>query len=339
MRIACTCDYYQVTDSYYIDKEDSYKHAMERMAQDGDEVTFYAISQHCSDGLAHNGVRYEYATTHEGMIEKMLHRSPEAFILSGFGAPINEHVCKHFPRARKILIFVGGAIYKPREQVDYVMIASEAMRQELARKGFPQDRIQPSAFTVDTQAFSPVTGEKKWDVIYCADWRQNKRQELLLDALALCKGVTCLFLGAQNGLYNRDYWQTTELKRRALGDRITCIDRVRGKDMPPYYQQSRIGIHLGLPTEGGARSPIEAMACGLPVIVTTDCLSNTSRISTAEGVWTEPHQQAISDAIISLLHSPQFEAMSGAARARACREYYYDRMYEDFRRMLNGGEK
>lgn len=337
MRIAIVVEALQYDDSYYWEKVDSMKDAIESMVKDGYEIRLFSLSQKGNYSQAHNGVTYQFCLNQARMMADIAVWSPEGFILKNFWAPINLLISAKWPNVPKLTIFCGGKLEPPAFKSNWLMVASNAMKAELERQGY-KGEIIPDAFTVDEDLFKPDPSVKKvYDLIYVADWRVNKRQELLIDALArpVLQHVKCLFLGAQKGIYNKDYFAKMQQKIAAHGMQNRCIliDRITGKSTVQYYQQSRICIHLGLPTEGGARSVLEGMSCGLPVIVTDDCLSNMTRIDhMINGLGCEPQPAHMAHIINWMLGHPDKMAEFGrAGRQKICALWYGKRMEEHFR--------
>ena len=339
MRVACAWDFLQVDDDYYINKEDSYRSAIENIAKQH-EVHCFCLSQDL-DAIRgpHNRVYYHHATSVEKLMLQMVNYDPYLIIMSGFGMPITKEVCAKLPEARRLLIFVGGAIRVPQENMDWIMISSEEMKQGMVKLGYPAEKIIVCSYGVNPDLFKPDGRVKMFDVIYTADWRENKRQELLLKAIASLTGVTCLIIGAQSGMYNKDYFKKMLLLAEKLDilDRLYCVNRVPGKCLPIWYQSSKIGIHLGLPAEGGARSPLEAMSCELPVIVTADCMSNTSRIEhMTEGLHVPPEPSKIAEAINHLLSDGKLrEKMGENARKKVIEKFHEKKMEQVFRECMS----
>lgn len=343
MRLACTWDFIQINDDYYITKEDSYKTAIENIAKEH-EVHCFVISETLNCVREHNKVYYHHGTSIPNLMCQLVNFDPHLVIMSCFGMPFNKEICKQLPNSRKLLLFVGGKIRIPTEDVDWILMSSEEMRQELANLGYPLKKIINCSFGVNPELFEPSPNQKKlFDVIYCADWRQNKRQELLLRVMAKIPDLRCVFVGAQDSIHNKEYFaQMLKLaKELNILDRMYCVNRIPGSCLPIWYQSSKIGIHLGLPTEGGARSPLEAMSCELPMVVTTDCMSNTSRIAeNREGIFAEANPDSLAEKIKILLNDEKIrKSMGKAARERVIKDYHEKRMEDVYRKCLESSMK
>ncbi len=342
-RFAVVCGSYQWSDRYYTEKVDTMRDALESMARDGIDVRMFAITQHPHDyKTQHTGVTYSFSggaglvQAHRGLVRALTEWRPDAVVCKDFWNPVNSMVYNALPQAEKLLIFCGGELKPPAFHVDRVMVASEAMAQVLRVRGY-RGEIVPRAFGVNCDLFQPSDVPKQYDLLYVADWRENKRQELLLDVMAR-KAMRVCFLGAQHGIYNQEYFDKCMRRAARLGvrDRMILVDRMPGHETVKYYQQARAAIHLGLKTEGGARSPLEAMACELPVIVTTDCLSNCSRIEhLTEGFHAEPTAAALAHACNYMLNNPAISREFGqAGRRKVLTLWHGGAMEEDFRRLL-----
>jgi len=224
-RFAVVCGSYQYSDRYYLDKVDTMKDALESMARDGIEVSLFAVTQARQPyTVEHNGVTYRYHSggtiqaAHDALVTSLKAWRPDAVVMKDIHNPATALTCTHVS-GKKMAIFCGGELRPPTMAVDCVMVASQGMADVLIRQGYPAERIIPRAFGVDTNLFTPeVTPEvpRKYDLIYVADWRQNKRQELLIDVMSVTPIRVC-FLGAQNGIYNKDYFTRCMARANRLG--------------------------------------------------------------------------------------------------------------------------
>jgi glycosyltransferase involved in cell wall biosynthesis len=337
---------YQPSDNLYFEKVDSLKSAMESMSIDSEyDITFFCCTQDSyNKTLHHAGVTYDFSTGAHVMdaikncSRRVAQWKPDGIIIEDFNNPVVPMLQRMLPEVPKLLIFCGGELKPPPIPCKAVMVASEAMKKVLESQGC-RGRIFSSAFTVDTKLFSPDPSvRKEYDIIYVADWRENKRQQLLIEALSRGAINSCCCVGAQSGIYSESYFKSMKpfIARMGVGGKIVMIDRIPGHLMPAHYHKARICIHLGMSTEGGARSVMEAMACGLPVIVANDCLSNTSRVEHGkEGLHCEPTPASIHRAARQLLNNPlSIESYGAAARKKAVSLWYLKRMEEDFREVF-----
>ena len=133
-------------------------------------------------------------------------------------------------------------------------------------------------------------------------------------------------------------------RARALGvsDRVHFTGAVHEDDLPGVYRSAHIfslmsdrGIGRG---EGLPLTPLEAAASGVPILVGNLDGSREAAESGVEGFVLDPFDlDAHAEAIVRLASSPDERARMGlAARARATREFSYDRFVTKHRRFLDG---
>ncbi len=336
--IVAPFDYLQFSDTYYEDKEDSYNYSLSELSKTN-SVHLVALTHNRVRTVNYKGINFFYSPIKDELLQHIESLLPDMLILSGYNTSLNVSICQSplLRSSKKLVLFVGGRLTLPPSVIkyDWIFVSSETMKQTLIDQGGKPEKIINCSFCVDTKQFKPNKSIKKiYDIIYCADWRENKRQDLLLRTLLQTPDVSCLFIGAQDGIYNKDYFREMQslILNPKLKDRITVINRVKGVELPIYYQQSKVGIHLGMWSEGGARSPLEAMSSGLPVIVTTDCLSNTSRIDDhKEGIYAQPTEKSLSEAIQSLLQDNKLRSKLGSnARKKVIKHWTYNHMLSAF---------
>src|SRR5207253_8957063 len=132
------------------------------------------------------------------------------------------------------------------------------------------------------------------------------------------------------------------LEKRAqqlrLGDRVRFLGGVGDRDLPAFYNLASVYVGASLRAErlgveGFGISPVEASACGLPVVA-----GNSGGVSDAvrdgeTGILVPPEDPAaFSDAICRLLADDELARRVAAAGRRAVGAYYnWDRVARDLR--------
>ena len=160
-------------------------------------------------------------------------------------------------------------------------------------------------------------------LICVASLVQQKRVDILLEAIAKVlesrQDFQCLIVG--------DGDLQKALRRQADALRITGHVSFEGfhADIRPYLQASDLFV-LTSDTEGLPLSILEAMACGLPCIV-TDVSGNSEAVMDGDtGIVVPPQSpDAVARAILFMLeHSSVRLRMAEAARERVCQHFNID---------------
>ena len=101
---------------------------------------------------------------------------------------------------------------------------------------------------------------------------------------------------------------------------------------------SKISVQLSC-TEGGSRTVVESLSCGLPVIVCSDCVTNVDQVLNGEiGYVVEPNPVKLAKKIEYLLDNVEERRRMGAKaynKMREKREKYG--MYNVFRKHIVEG--
>ncbi|NLE44828.1 MAG: glycosyltransferase family 4 protein [Chloroflexi bacterium] len=149
-------------------------------------------------------------------------------------------------------------------EADQIIIPSEFVRRSMIENGVPEGKLVQIPYGVDLQRFQP------------ADRSDDVFRVLFAGAVSLRKGIPYLLDAIDRldrpdielvivGYVTEDAHHIVSRYRDRRGFRF--IGPVRQHDLPRYYQASSVFV---LPSieEGSARVTYEAMACGLPSIVT-----------------------------------------------------------------------
>ena len=149
------------------------------------------------------------------------------------------------------------------ERADYLIVHSEFSKQTYISEGYPKDRILVNPLGVDLQRFQPnfAKDHRVIEYLFVGDMSIVKGMHYLLEAwqqlgLDDARLTMC-------GTIHRDM-QTIVARYRSQMDNIECPGYV---DPAEYYQRSSVFVFPSL-SEGFPKVVVEAMASGLPVIVT-----------------------------------------------------------------------
>lgn len=242
------------------------------------------------------------------------------------------------------------------KQIDGVIAMSQAIYDELIEIGVSERRIARIPMGVDTSRFHPPRDQQErselrqrlgWrdlpTLVFVGGVSSRKRPHLLLEAVGLLKNMG---LECQLALIGPDQEPayTAQMKQRAreLGIEDLVIWFGFSADVAPIF---RACDFFGLPSlsEGMPAALVEALATGLPSIVTAISGATDLVESGVNGCVVEPNAQHIADALAVYLRDPSVTAAHRAAAVNKVAGRFsasavlsaYERM---FRRIIAGGD-
>lgn len=151
------------------------------------------------------------------------------------------------------------------EEADTIVAASEYTRRALIENGVPEAKIQRRVLQVDARFVPPAqrSDDGVFRIVYVGSLTVAKGVAHLLDAFASLpiQDAKLTLVGG---------WQSRGM-RRFIEERLAKDPRisVAPGDPLPHLQAANVCVH---PTweDGFAYSPAEALACGTPIVVTSD---------------------------------------------------------------------
>jgi hypothetical protein len=181
---------------------------------------------------------------------------------------------KYSPQ-KKALLFAGGPIKKEWvDNFDHVFVESKVNKDEFDRLGVRNS----TAFGVNTEVFKPMDEIKVFRTEThgtCAAW---KRQWLAGEAF----GEMALVFGRDQKEDPRGFQVCREMGSRVLLEQSY-------PETARLINTAKVGLNLADAWGGGQRATLEAMACGLPVVVMNDSPKNCEFIEDGGmGVMTNP---------------------------------------------------
>jgi len=198
------------------------------------------------------------------------------------------------------------------ENCDLIFVPSSFAYRTFVEEGIPNSKLRKNAYGVDLTTFRPV--EKKDDifrVIYVGIMSLQKGIPYLLQALAPLK------------LTNFELWLIGSVQpeiRKFLAEyegRYHYLGTIPRSELYRYYSQGSVFV-LGSIQEGFGLVQAQAMACGLPVIATTNTGAEDLFSDGAEGFIVPIRDpEAIRDRVLKLYQDPELcKEMSRAALQR-----------------------
>jgi glycosyltransferase involved in cell wall biosynthesis len=149
------------------------------------------------------------------------------------------------------------------QHADQILAGSCFVRDTLVEQGIPEGKVSVINYGVDTERFKPREGQKvheRFTVLFVGSIMQRKGIAYLLEAiskldrpdleLVLCGNV----VGTGEGL-------------EPYSQYLTLLGHVAHRDIPSVYQAADVFVMPSL-VEGLSLTILEAMASGIPVIVT-----------------------------------------------------------------------
>jgi glycosyltransferase involved in cell wall biosynthesis len=170
----------------------------------------------------------------------------------------------------------------------------QAVRRQAVRLGMPEQRIVVFPWGVDLGHFSPgpsvLRAELGWEqscvILSTRSWERLLGVDLLLDgflrAAAARPQLRLLMLGTGS--------MEADLRRRVrqagMTERVHFAGPAEFERLPDYYRCADLYVSASH-SDGSSISLLEAMACGLPALV-SDIAGNTEWVALQENGWWFP---------------------------------------------------
>ncbi|MEK7464426.1 MAG: glycosyltransferase family 4 protein [Patescibacteria group bacterium] len=153
---------------------------------------------------------------------------------------------------------------KEYEEADYISIPSFFVRRTFLAKGIPENKLIQVPYGVDLSDFRQIPkSDKVFRVIFVGGVSLRKGTHYLLQAFSELNLTNSELLLVGGKSEEMDYF----LKK--YEGKFKWIGRVPQKELYKYYSQSSVFVMPSI-EEGLAMVQAQAMACGLPVIATTN---------------------------------------------------------------------
>jgi len=183
-----------------------------------------------------------------------------------------QHVLRQQRRAEESGIergWIGSRLLKRSlreyELADIVVVTSEYARTSFLERGIPAQRLKRRSLSVKSRFVAGIRrrSDDKFRIVYVGGLTAMKGVHVLLDALSRFE-EPLVELTLVGGWATRGMRRFVE-KRSAADSRI----RIRVGDPLSYIQDADVYVHPSF-HDGLGLAPMEALACGTPVIVTED---------------------------------------------------------------------
>ncbi len=231
------------------------------------------------------------------------------------------------------------------EKIDLFIAPSESYADEAAvMLGVPRARLRAVRPGVDTAVYrpaaegsgstgSPRPGRRIGCVSRCSP---NKGTDLLCEAFAALEarqpGRTTLALAGQVGTADRAWYEALRdgLARRGLAERVEFCGELELAEKVAFLQGLDVFAQPSRFAERRGMAALEALACGVPIVVPRSGIFPEMVELTGGGVVVEPENAvALAEALGRVLDDPaERERMSRAARAGVEKYFSADIMTE-----------
>lgn len=252
---------------------------------------------------------------------------PLGDVTHAFGAISAWHFLRSLGR-RPILFTVAlpGRVLEPAlyEKVTVFIAESECLADDLRRGGIAADRIRVIYPGVNLEEYRPVTRQAtdRFQVLFASSPSDAKEFDargipLLIEMARLCPEIDVTLLWRS--------WGDQDAAQRAFAGlnppQNVRIDQRRGRDMASVYQAADAVACLYEPGFGKScpNSIVEALACGVPALVSDSC--GIAGLIAREGAGIATVRQAanVAEAVRTLRH--EHTKFSIAARRVAERHF------------------
>lgn len=201
--------------------------------------------------------------------------------------------------------------------------------QKLVELGAPKEKISLIRFGTDTEKFKPAQykgvehPQGKLKIISLRSLEPIYDIETLIRAAATVAKETSgvEFLIAGDGNQREHLEKLADSLKLRVSQTLKFVGKIKADELPKYLQEADIYVSTSLSDSGLSASTAEAMASGLPVIV-TDSGDNKEWVSEGQGGFVVPvkNPELLAEKIIYLLKNPDLMAAFGEHNRRMIEE-------------------
>ncbi len=208
------------------------------------------------------------------------------------------------------------------ELADYIMVPSTYVKRSFIEQGFPEKKILLNPYGVDLSSFKQIEKEDEiFRVIFAGGFSYQKGVQYLLQAFY------------ELDLPNSELWHlgtvSEEIKpivEKFQTDKIKYLGHKPQGDLYKYYSQGSVFVIMSI-QEGLAMVQPQAMACGLPLICTTN--TGGEDLITKDGeegfVINIRDVEALKEKLLYLYHNPDVcHEMGQKAKRKVSKGFTWD---------------
>lgn len=228
---------------------------------------------------------------------------------------------------------------KEYEETDYIIVPSTFVKRGFIAEGINEKKILCISPGIDLSNFKPIPkNDKVFRIIYVGGIHLRKGIQYLLEAISSLKlkDFELWLIGNVHNSMKGILKKYTGLYR--------LINFVPNYDLYKYYSQGSIFAFPSLEDSFG-KVIVEAMSCGLPVIVTTNTAAEDVVRESIDGfIIPTKNVEALKEKILYMYENQKIlNEMGQHAKKRANEEFsleaYADRMIETFETILHKTRK
>ena len=235
-----------------------------------------------------------------------------AFITAKVTKKPISHSVIHINEMEVLGIFFSKLHITILKHCDIITVTGSKTKDKLMLQGVNPNKIYILPHAIDDKKFYPASIPKKYDVLYLGRLTPRKHVDTILKAIQKVKISykedikVCIAGGVSEGTYKNDLKNLC--KESGITENVEFVGYI--SDTSYYYNISRIYI-LASEGEGLPFTMIEAMACGVPVIVTDvgDVIDVAKNNINAIVIKNHTDVEAFTNAIIKLLNDEQYYNM------------------------------
>jgi glycosyltransferase involved in cell wall biosynthesis len=207
------------------------------------------------------------------------------------------------------------------ERADVVLVGSTYAADSFVREGIDRARMRVVPYGVDLRTFSCDADAAprragRFEVVYAGQLTQRK-------GLAYTLRGYRRFARADSGLTLVGAVVGSDLPLRPYADLFTHVPHQTRSALAATFRASDVFVFPTL-VEGMPLVVLEAMACGLPVIVTANGPADLVRDGVEGYVIPERDDEAVTDRLDRLYRQPELRAEMGRRAALRAREFGWD---------------
>lgn len=209
---------------------------------------------------------------------------------------------------------------------DRIICYTDIEKKNIEKLGIDPDKISVIHNGVDTTLFAPKPFGKFPDrkqILWVGRYVPGKGLEYLVEAFYQVREKIPTAHLVLVGEGPEQLKIEDMIKDKNLTRSVTRISHLDNATLPEIYNQSDVFVLPSL-MEGVPRTLLEAMACGIPSVITD--LPHLREIVDGAGFMVPPKDpRALSDAILTILNDADFaEKMSQTGRSKIEKEYSWD---------------